>query len=821
MNLRKKQSGVQGTKKRKEELDTSKLKASETKAKKEKREKGLQKLVKRDKKIPQIPKGFKKTRDSKLPIETGVAKENKKSFKKLSIPAFRSLSKKKEKNNEKQESISLRDRFSRNKRQENFQQGEFKRVERVAWYRGIQVKLWSIVFIPILFLIILGIVSTSKASTGIMESYTSSLSKAIGLTADYYDFIFSTVRSNYNALLKENGLKGYVNGVMQKMGDEDSDKFYNDMYKQFQSDVSENKFLNNVYVLTDDDKSITTSGAEKDKILTDLCNTKQGAEAMEDEENTFYYYGTVPELDEGLNTSTEEYAVRMMRKVTGSGSEENGLKGGIIVLDLTRTQIESVIGKLNIGDGSISALITRDGQEIYGTDANIEEGKTNFVGQDFYTQAIEELNDEETMLQKNIKVGGKDYFFVMSKIGETKCSICYMVPQSVINEQASDIKMITIFLVIVSIIVAGFIGIIVAQGISKTISSFLKQINKVSKGDLTVKVYTKRKDEFAVLATGISDMIAHTKHLIQKVEVVSTELTHISKQVIESSEMFLKSSKGIENSVNEIEVGTNSQAKHSVNCLEEMDHLSKRIQNVSENTQKISDIATGTNQSIHSGMEIMEILNDKSQSTAEITNVVIEGIENLEKQSRSIGQIIGAINDIASETNLLSLNASIEAARAGAAGRGFSVVATEIRKLADQSMDSAKEIQNIVNEITNNTQYVVETAKQADNIVQEQQKAVKDTTEAFEIMQQQVRVLMNELESILAGVQEMEETRHATLTAIEEISAVSEETAASAEEVSNVVEKQLDVVEELSGNSEHLSTSADELSKAINQFIIR
>lgn len=724
----------------------------------------------------------------------------------------------------KKEKIPLKDRFLRKKTEQGVQQGEFKRIEKVPWYRGIQVKLWSIVFIPIIFLIVLGVVSTSKASTGIMESYTSSLSKAIGLTADYYDFIFSTVRSNYNALLKESGLKGYVNGAMQKMGDEDSDKFYNDMYKQFSSDVAENKFLNNVYVLTDDDKSITTSGAEKEKILTDLCNTKQGAEAMEDDENAFYYYGTVPELDAGLNTSTDEYAIRMMRKVTGSGSEEDGLKGGIIVLDLTRQQIEKIIGKLDVGDGGIAALITRDGQEIYGTDVKVEEGKFNFVGQDFYTQALEELEgleDEETILQKNIQVEGKEYFFVMSKIGDTKCSICYMIPQSVINEQASDIKDITVFLVIISIIVAGFFGILVAQGISKTISSFLKQIKKVSKGDLTVKVYTKRKDEFAVLATGISDMIVHTKHLIQKVEVVSTELTDISKQVIESSEMFLKSSKGIENSVNEIEVGTTSQANHSVNCLNEMDHLSKRIQNVSDNTQKISEIATGTRESIHSGMDTMKILNEKSQSTAEITNVVIEGIENLEKKSQSIGQIIGAINDIASETNLLSLNASIEAARAGAAGRGFSVVAAEIRKLADQSMDSAKEIQDIVDEITNNTKYVVETAKQADDIVQEQQKAVNDTTEAFEVMQQQVRVLMKELESILAGVQKMEETRSATLSAIEEISAVSEETAASAEAVSNVVEKQLGVVGELSENSEHLSSSADELSKAVNQFTIR
>lgn len=805
MNLRRKQSDVQEEKKK--EIDTKKRKRpKKTKDAKKKEEKKLSKWS-------------KKSKESKQPK---VAKENKGDLKKLLRPAFISLNKKKKEGaKEKKEKIPFKDRFSRKKRQERAKQGEFKRVERVPWYRGIQVRLWSVVLIPIVFLIVLGIVSYSKASSGIMDSYTSSLSKAIGLTADYYDFIFSTVRSDYNALLKENGLKGYVNGILQQMGDEDSDKFYNDMYKQFKSDVGDNKFLKNVYVLTDDDKSITTSGAEKDKLLTDLCNTEQGAEAMEDEENGFYYYGTVPELDEGLNTSTEEYAVRMMRKVTGSGNEENGLKGGIIVLDLTREQIENVIGKLEVGEESISALITRDGQEIYGTDVNVEEGKTNFVGQDFYTQALEELNGEDTMLQKNIQIEGKEYFFIISKIGNTKCSICYMVPQSVINEQASDIENITVFLVIISTIVAGFFGIIVSRGISRTISSFLKQIKKVSQGDLTVKVYTKRKDEFGVLATGISDMIAHTKHLIQKVEAVSEELTDISKQVITSSEMFLNSSKGIESSVGEIEIGTTSQAEHSVECLEEMDNLSKRIQNVSENTKMISEIATDTEHSIHSGMETMEILNEKSQSTARITSVVIERIENLEKKSCSIGQIIGAINDIASETNLLSLNASIEAARAGAAGRGFSVVAAEIRKLADQSMESADEIQNIVSEITGNTQYVVETAKQADDIVQEQQKAVNDTTEAFKLMQKQVEVLMKELESILAGVREMEETRNATLKAIEEISAVSEETAAVTAEVSNVIVKELDVVEELNQNSEQLSTSADELSKAINQFTIR
>ena len=252
-----------------------------------------------------------------------------------------------------------------------------------------------------------------------------------------------------------------------------------------------------------------------------------------------------------------------------------------------------------------------------------------------------------------------------------------------------------------------------------------------------------------------------------------------------------------------------------------MDTLSNRIQVVNTNTHKISDIASDTETSIRTGMESMTVLSEKSHSTAEITNVVIESIEKLEKQSKSIGQIVGVINEIASETNLLSLNASIEAARAGEAGRGFSVVATEIRKLADQSMASAEEIQKIIEEIVKTTKNAANTAKEADNIVHEQQEAVDHTTDAFRSMESQVNVLMSELESILAGVQEMEKTRSATLSAIEEISAVSEQTAASVTDVNSMIGKQLQGVEELSQNSERLSTSAEELGKAVNQFTIR
>lgn len=687
---------------------------------------------------------------------------------------------------------------------------EGKRIEKIAWYQGIQMKLWTIVVIPVLFLVVLGIVSSSKASSGLQESYVNSLSSSVQLTTSYYEFVFDTLKSDYNELMVDTKVRTYVNGGFAKMNSTDGLVLYNEQYKEFNYNITNNKFLKDIFILTDNDKSIATSNNIAKNLYSMIAETEQGKIASA-EETKYHYFGNMSEeVDNALKTKSEDYALRIIHKIP---------KGtGYMIIDLNRKQMELIVSELNVGEGGIAAYVTKDGTEIYGNKDSLEEGKKYFYGQDYYEKI---MKSEESIAQQEVTYDGKEYMFLMAKVADTQSAICCLVPQAVIQEQASEIKTITVLLVIISAIISGIIGVMVARGISKTIASILKQIKKVSGGDLTVQVHTNRKDEFAILATGISDMIAHTKDLIQHVETVSTELTNISEKVISSSEEFLNSSKGIENSVTEIEVGTTNQAEHSVKCLGEMDNLSKRIQIVGDNTHKISEIASETDHSIQTGMHSMKTLNEKSHSTAKITNVVIESIESLEKQSRSIGKIVGAINDIASETNLLSLNASIEAARAGEAGKGFSVVASEIRKLADQSMESANEIQKIIEEIVKNTKNAVETAKEADSIVQEQQVAVDDTTQAFRTMKKQMDVLMNELEDIIKGVNDMEQTRTVTLMAIQEISAVAEQTAASTADVSNVVTAQLEGVEELTQNSGRLSASAEELGQAINQFTIR
>lgn len=217
----------------------------------------------------------------------------------------------------------------------------------------------------------------------------------------------------------------------------------------------------------------------------------------------------------------------------------------------------------------------------------------------------------------------------------------------------------------------------------------------------------------------------------------------------------------------------------------------------------------------------MDELNQKSKATSEITKNVISKVQKFEIQSHNIEDFVNTINDIASQTNLLSLNASIEAARAGNAGLGFAVVAEEIRKLADQSMQAVKQIQNIVNELYLQTKDTVDTAKQAESIVDSQTVALDKTVRTFINIDEHVKNLVINLDHVSQGMKKIETAKEGTLEAIESISAVAEQTAAATQEVSTTALTQIDSVEHLRQSAFELANDAMKLEDAIKLFKIK
>ncbi len=216
----------------------------------------------------------------------------------------------------------------------------------------------------------------------------------------------------------------------------------------------------------------------------------------------------------------------------------------------------------------------------------------------------------------------------------------------------------------------------------------------------------------------------------------------------------------------------------------------------------------------------MTIMTRQSEETSKITDSVVKNIEILKEKSESISTIINVINEIADQTNLLSLNASIEAARAGNAGMGFAVVANEIKKLAEESQDSAGKIKKIVEDIHIQTLDTVNKAMEAEGIVSKQNISIQETIEVFHDMKDSMQKVLTNMEKVYEDVSSMDSTRISTLEAIQNISAVSEETCAASSMVNDSLVAQEEVITHSEKVSIELKQNAEILERALKQFSI-
>lgn len=622
---------------------------------------------------------------------------------------------------------------------------------------------------------------------------------------------------------------------------EDTKTMHSDTYKSLNASVSNktaaNPFIGNIYIFKDGSDTISSqmalrskaessseddmSAVDSTKLYSEFIKLQLGQQVTSDTTN-YHWCGPVPELDKLLSVKSDDYILRVAHDVSSTSD-------AVMLVDIKKDPITNILQNLNLGEGSFVGIITADKQELTVNGKALtaiesgEEEKTGdsvskekvFVAQDFYEKA---LKSDTEYGSDYVRSNGTSYLFTYQKIGTSGVMLCSLVPESIIVAQANSIRILTVVLIFISCLIAMIVGTLISKGFSRSINKSIKELEKVSKGDFTVEFRTNRRDEFALLYGSCNDMLANIRGLIMEVESIYDALTVSLNKVNSSSTTFSETTKDIQRSVHEVETGVGEQTESAAACLNQMDNLFTKINTVKDNTTQIGEIAVSTQSAIQTGLNSMDNLNDKTKSTTEITNNVIQTIQELSVHSTNIGQIVNSINDIAEETNLLSLNASIEAARAGNAGRGFSVVASQIRKLADQCLVSAGKISNIVSQITEATQDAVRATQTAEEIVNEQAEAVAATSQSFHTLKQRIEKLSENLTSIQSSSTDMETTGSSTLHAMENISAILEETLAAVTSVASVTDRQSEVLGSLNEASSQLMTRAQRLGDAISKF---
>lgn len=670
-------------------------------------------------------------------------------------------------------------------------------------WRRISVKLIASFLIPVVFIIILGVVSYQKANSQIIATYEESVEQTMSMMNQYLNLAFDTVQSKYKDYVNNEDLQKYYNGQF----DNDSTAQHNTVtgYEDiFIEAVTKDSLISNIYVLADTKKSVTTSKSTEENLLSAYLETPQGQMVAADKFK-YYIFGNQSDVDAKLNTDSTKYGARLVRYFSNAPA--------LLVIDFKHDIIDTTLSSLDGGEGSITGLVTCDGVEFLSSQSTVPAGGNAFTGKDYVTAAF--AGEAESGLSY---VENGEYLFIYSKIGTRNAMICSLIPTDNVTGQTEDIKNICVILVLIASIAAILMGSIMAKQFGGAIHNIIGNLKKVSDGDLTIEIKSKRKDEFRLLADGIADMLSHMKTLVAGIKDVNNELGEATTGMTAASTHFLETSQNIQEQISEMQQGIDKLDEESEDCLNKMDSLSGAIGEVAEYSGQINVLAKSTEDVISTGMNSVEQLKESATSTVQVTSTIIETIDNLAEKSKAIGTITAAINEIAEQTNLLSLNASIEAARAGAAGRGFAVVAQEIQKLADESMKSANQIAHIIEEIESHTTEAARVAKQAEDIVNTQGDAVTLTADSFSKIGSQVSELLVSLQQINASITDMEADRSSTLSAISAISAVSAETAAGSASVNTAAKEQLGSIQELDRAADALQTRAEELAELLRGF---
>ena len=679
---------------------------------------------------------------------------------------------------------------------------------------SIRNKIVVCFLVPIVFMVIIGVSAYQKSAEGLSEKFTDSTLQTMRMATENLNMSCDFIRSEGLKYAYDDDLRKYFLGMFE---DNPVDKlnFLTSTKSNLLSVQTSNPFISHMHIIPKKGVNLlsTKLSSGVDGFLDEY---KEDVASGEGRRSIPQWIDSHPVLDEKVTETEKDYimAFEMM-------SQSNN---ACVVIDIKPSAITDFMEEIDIGDGSIIGFVTPGGREL--VVENVEEGKESvlpeegnvFSGQEYYTAVMDEAVADAGTAEVDFQ--GEKYLFIYSHSADIGFTTCALVPMRVVTSQATEIRNMTIGLVILACVIVVIVGIFITAGIENNMRRISRKFGDVAKGDLTVTVSVKGHDEFQDLAGSATNMITNTKKLVNQVSNATGELEVSAQNVGQASELIHEYSQDITRAIGEINEGMEEQSRHAQECVEKTDILSNEIQEVSHVVERVEKLVGETEGMINKGMEIVQVLGDRAGETTQMTVKVSESIESLRKESEIINSFVATITEITEQTNLLSLNASIEAARAGEAGRGFAVVAEEIRKLADDSAKAAGEIRNNVANITAQTQNSVESASQAKAMVELQTKAVEEVIAVFREMQERMGQLIEGLKDIVVSTEKADGERSAAVAAVKNISDIIEETAGSAETVNDVANKLLNHVEKLSTTASVLDENMEGLKNEISVFKI-